>query len=140
MLVLVLPLAGAQSNDFLDSILASSAVSPGQAALLLALASEQDPPPADEAAAQAMALEKWLPGGFASAKTVRTDEYALLVMKAFGMTGGLMYGLFPGPRYAFRELTYRRLILGRPIPESAVSGQAALRILGAVLAEREARQ
>jgi hypothetical protein len=54
-------------------------------------------------------------------------------MGAFSMKGGLFYALFPGPRYAYRELVHQRLIQERSDPALAVSGERLLRILGRVL-------
>jgi len=54
-------------------------------------------------------------------------EFAFLAMKARGLRGGIAYALFPGPRYAFRELAY----LGA-LPPAAESGQA----IGGTLALR----
>jgi hypothetical protein len=54
-------------------------------------------------------------------------------MRAFDMRGGLFYALFPGPRYAYRELVRLRFIQGRMDPALAVSGERLLRILGRAL-------
>jgi hypothetical protein len=61
-------------------------------------------------------------------------EAAFLVTGAFGIKGGLMYTLFPGPRYAYRELLYRKIIQGRADEGFTVSGERLLRIIGQALA------
>jgi hypothetical protein len=55
-------------------------------------------------------------------------------MKAFNIKGGFMYSLFPGPRYAYRELAYRKIITGRSYSTTRVSGERLLRILNRALA------
>lgn len=50
-------------------------------------------------------------------------------MKAFGINGGLMYSIFPGPRYAFRELVYKGIITRNTNPGGRLSGTNALRII-----------
>jgi hypothetical protein len=47
-----------------------------------------------------------------------------------------MYALIPGPRYAYRELRYRRILEGRIDPAQRVSGERLLRLLNKVLEER----
>ncbi|HQO67037.1 MAG TPA: hypothetical protein PLI66_09890, partial [Spirochaetales bacterium] len=59
-------------------------------------------------------------------------DYAYLLMSAFGLRGGLMYALFPGPRYAYRQLVSSFVIQGRSDPDMAVSGPVAVRMLGRV--------
>jgi hypothetical protein len=54
-------------------------------------------------------------------------------MKAFNIKGGFMYSLFPGPRYGYRELVYRKIIRGRAYSAMPVSGERLLRIIGRVL-------
>jgi hypothetical protein len=44
-----------------------------------------------------------------------------------------MYSLFPCPRYAYREMIYRKLIQGRADEGFAVSGDRLLHIIGRVL-------
>jgi outer membrane protein OmpA-like peptidoglycan-associated protein len=44
-----------------------------------------------------------------------------------------LYSFFPGPRYAYRELSYRKIITGRAYSTMLVSGERLLRILGRAL-------
>jgi hypothetical protein len=60
-------------------------------------------------------------------------ELSYLLMGAFDLKGSFLYRMFPGPRYAFRELSYRRIIAGGADPSRFVSGDYFLRILGNVL-------
>jgi len=43
-----------------------------------------------------------------------------------------MYGLFPSPRYAYRELAARQVIQGRADPDMKIDGPSAVRMLGRV--------
>jgi hypothetical protein len=82
-------------------------------------------------AAFAEALNRGLlPRGAEMDGAVRLGELAFLIMGAFDLKGGLLYTLFPGKRYAYRELVYRRLIQGRNDPALTLSGERLLRILG----------
>jgi hypothetical protein len=126
--------AAAQSNEFMDSLLASGAVTAGQASYLALVASDK----LGEDADQARAFEKlqslgWAPKAAKADDPIRLSSYAFILMRAFALKGGVMYSLFPGPRYAYRELSSRRLIQGRSDPAETVDGVAAVRILNRVL-------
>jgi outer membrane protein OmpA-like peptidoglycan-associated protein len=87
------------------------------------------------ASAFAAARERgWLPKKAGPDSPIRLGELCFLVMRAFGIRGSFLYALFPGPRYAFRELDYLRLIPGRRDPALWVSGEELLRILDLVTA------
>jgi outer membrane protein OmpA-like peptidoglycan-associated protein len=114
----------------MDLLLETEAVSFGQAArFVLDAANLIDP----DSAAGAFALARqngWLPKQAPEDGTIKTGELAFLIMKSFDMKGSFLYRLFPGPRYAFRELDYRGLLPGRRDPALRVSGEYLLRILG----------
>ncbi|MFO7780331.1 MAG: hypothetical protein R6W94_01745 [Spirochaetia bacterium] len=57
-------------------------------------------------------------------------EFSYLVMKAFDIPGGLMYRLAPSPRYAVRELRFRRVLLDRVDATDDIAGVQALRMIG----------
>jgi outer membrane protein OmpA-like peptidoglycan-associated protein len=76
----------------------------------------------------------WLPKRANPDGHVTLGELCFLVMRAFGMKGSFLYALFPGPRYAFRELDYLRVIPGRRDPARQVSGEELLRLLDLVIA------
>jgi hypothetical protein len=98
------------------------------------LASVLEAPPPNPAAAFALARERgWFPVNAEPGGPVKLKNLSLLMMKAFGLEGGLMYRLFPGPRYAYREMTRRGFIEGRAYPLFTVSGERFLQILGNVL-------
>jgi hypothetical protein len=124
----------AQTAERLDALLDSAGVSYAEAAMLVlpaaALAGEDVSPEAAFAEARTRGL---LPKAAGSGGAIRLGELAFLIMGAFDMKGGLFYALFPGPRYAYRELVHRRLIQGRNDPALTVSGERLLRILGRVL-------
>ena len=61
-------------------------------------------------------------------------------MKAFEIPGGLLYALFPGPRYACNELAYLGFIKGNNSPYRTLSGEEMLRMMGYALGWKEARQ
>jgi hypothetical protein len=124
----------AQTAERLDALLDSAGVCYAEAAMIVlpsaGLAGEDVSPETafEEARSRGLLPKAAEPGG-----AVRLGDLAFLIMGAFDMKGGLFYSLFPGPRYAYRELVHRRLIQGRNDPALTVSGERLLRILGRVL-------
>jgi hypothetical protein len=123
----------AQTAGDMDALLESPAVSGavaarfvlGAAGLLPAELSGAD---AEKAAWEAALEKRWLKGG--PDESISLKEASFLVMSAFGLKGGLMYSLFPGPRYAYRELLYLKIIQGRANEGFTVSGERLLQIIG----------
>lgn len=142
LLALVL-LAGAvngwgQSNELLDALFEEPATNLGQAAYLVLTASgllAEDATPTE--AATALAGQGWIVPERAAREPLTLGEYSHLLMQAFQLEGGLMYRLFPGPRYAGRELAYLRLIRGDTSPYRSFSGEEAIGILGRLLEWKE---
>ncbi len=159
-LLLATAMVSAQSNDIIDAILAEEEMTYGSAAYLLLLAIGELDETVDRAAAVAqfrqidsgLAIE----GGtvvfqgatarfsqvgdvlnYPPIAALTLGEYALLIMQTFEISGGFMYSLAPSPRYAARELTFRRAIQGRSFPRMTISGERGMRILGRILALQE---
>jgi hypothetical protein len=88
-------------------------------------------------AAFAAALERgWLPKRAAPDRPVRLGELSFLILQSFSLKKSLLCTLFPGPRYAYRQLDYLGLIPGLRDPALPVSGERLLLILGRVLSYR----
>ena len=86
--------------------------------------------------AQTAAYEMALSNGWT--KKSATDfatlkDTAFLIMNVFDFKGGLFYSIFQSPRYAYRELLYKRIIQGRSDPSMTVSGDRLLQIIGRAL-------
>lgn len=58
--------------------------------------------------------------------------YAFLLMKAFDVKGGMMYRIYPCPRYAYRDLRYLAIIQGKNNPDALMTGSVMLQILGRI--------
>lgn len=66
-------------------------------------------------------------------------EFSYLVVEAFDIPAGLMYRLAPGPRYAVRELRFRRILLDRVDATDDIAGLQALRMIGNAIEWTEGR-
>ena len=134
---MALPLA-AQSNQLLDQLLDQPEAHFGDVVYMTLTAAKLLPDTATpEEALQTLRRQDWkiqiLPGE----APIPLGDYSFLLMKAFKLTGGVLYSLFPGPRYACRELSYLKIITANARPNRSVSGEEAVRILGNVMARKE---
>jgi hypothetical protein len=124
----------AQTAEQLDAVLAAPEISCAMAAFVVlpaaGLISEDSSPEAAFAEARS---RNFLPQNAEGEDAIRLGEVSFLIMRAFAMKSGFMYALFPGPRYAYRELVYRNLIQGRGDPALRVSGVRLLQIMDRVL-------
>jgi hypothetical protein len=128
------PCAVAQTAAELERVLALPAVSYGDAAWIVLNAAGAIPPESSRDDAWRYAADNnWLPKQAAAERPATLEGLSLLMMKAFNIRGGFMYGLFPSPRYGYRELVYRKLIQGRAYSAMTVSGERLLRIVSRIL-------
>jgi hypothetical protein len=125
--------ASAQTAARLDAILDTERVSFAQAAVVILPAAGLLDPEAGDAEAFA-AAGAWLPLRAEPDGPITMGELSRLVMGSFNLTGGFMYALFPGPRYAYRALAWRRLLPPNPDPARFLTGEELLYITGLVLA------
>jgi hypothetical protein len=124
--------AFAQTAEQMDAVLDAEQVSFAQAALVILPAAGLLPP--DAGMAEAFAMARPFFPRYADRETpIRMGELAHLVMRSFGLSGGFLYALFPGPRYAYRALAWRRLLPLNPGPYRTVSGEELFYITGQAL-------
>lgn len=125
--------AFAQSNAFIDGLASGKPVTLGQAAYLVLVASDNLGDDADPARAfELLETFGWAGKGSAAGDEISVARYSYLLMRAFGLKGGLMYSLFPGPRYAYRHMAAKLVVQGRSDPQARLNGTEALRMLGRV--------
>ena len=128
----------AQSDEVIDELLAEKKASFGKSAYIVLTATGMISEDASEDKALSLIREK----GWKSLKKdieepINLGELSYIIMKAFEMKGGLMYTLFPRPRYASRELSYLGMISGSFEMYRVPSGEEVLRILGRVIDWKE---
>ena len=70
-----------------------------------------------------------------SNKEINLAELSYLCMQTTEMNGGLFYTLFPGPRYAFRELKARGILPALADPGVKVNGRDAIAVLNGCIEE-----
>jgi outer membrane protein OmpA-like peptidoglycan-associated protein len=125
----------AQTAGEVESVLSSREINFAQASRFVLTVAEVLDETAEAGRAYALAREQgWVPQNVSSDRSIRLGELCFLIMRAFKMKGSFLYGMFPGPHYAFRELNYLKLIPGQRDPGLKVSGERFLQILGMVAA------
>jgi hypothetical protein len=130
----------AQSNGVIDEVLGQEKADFSMSVYLVLSAAEIIPESATtDEALSALSEKGWGLAPPGDGATITLGQYSHLLMQAFGIPGGVMYRLFPGPRYATREAAFRGFVSDRPTPYRSVSGEEAIRILGAVLSWKEER-
>lgn len=131
---LVVTGAAAQSNERIDELLGQNPATRGHAAYLVLTASGALPESTSVQAAHQAAVDNgYLPSGSAPGDPVTFGQLSFLLMEAFGEPGGVMYRAFPGPRYASREVVYRRWARLRRPPGQIIDGDVAVRVVSVYL-------
>jgi hypothetical protein len=128
--------AFAQTAAEMDAMLQAETISAARLARFALGAADLLPQelsgPAAESAAYDMAFSNgWIKTAATDAVTLKAA--AFLIMKAFNLKGGAMYSLFKNPRYAYREMVYKKLIQGQLNQAMNVSGPMLLVILDRTL-------
>ncbi|MDA8411527.1 MAG: hypothetical protein M0001_14215 [Treponema sp.] len=122
-----------QSNDFVDQLLGSKAVTYGQVAYLILVSSGNIGEDVDtERAFEFLRALDWTPPNAAFDRPIRLDQYALLLSRAFGLGGNLEQSIFPTAHGAYHSLSSIQVIQGKSDPGMPVSGIQAIQMIGRV--------
>jgi hypothetical protein len=141
-LIITLPLIiHSQSNTVIDEMLNKDKAGFGRTSYLVFSASGilDDEATIEESLGYLGEL-KWNMTNKQSEDDINLGQYSYMLMKSFNINGGLMYQLFPGPRYAAKELYYLGFIDENSDPVRSISGEEVLRILGRLLEWKEENQ
>ena len=131
----------AQTARELETVLEAPAVTCVQAAYFVYASREGSTRSSRPETAFEQAMTRgWLPQGTTQAESITLGKLSLLLVKAFDIKGGMMYAIFPGPRYAFKTMVSRSFIQGTADPSMTVNGERFLLILGNVLEAMGANQ
>ncbi len=121
----------AQSNDRIDELLLQEIARFDSTAYLVLSAGGLIP----ESDSPESAFQKALELGLAKPdrtpeSPVRADELSYMLMESLSIKGGVMYRIFPGKRYAYRELAFNKMMSETGGPGRKVAGDEVIRILG----------
>ena len=133
--LLISAAASGQAAEKVDKILETEKATFGQAAYLIQTALDDSSDGLDFETAfdrfksenQNVIRDSVTPDDVIPVKT-----YAFLLMKAFNVKGGMMYRIYPCPRYAYRDLRYLAIIQGKNNPDAPMTGAAMLQILSRI--------
>lgn len=130
--------ASAQSSEKLSEMIKTEKTTIGQAAYLAAVYQGLTDEKADYSqAVQALASAGYIDAGADPEKPVELAELAYICTRIAGFSGGLMYKMFPGPRYAFRELKAKGFIPPVSDPSETVTGRDTIALFNSCLADKE---
>jgi hypothetical protein len=133
--VLVAVSLHAQTAGELDRLLELKELDWGDVCLFTLAEAGVLPPAATQGAvARSAAFDEaqsrlWLAGKPAEGDKAKLGAVSLLVMRAFGLKGGIMYSITHSPRYAYREVKYLDILRGSTDAASPVSGELLLQML-----------
>ena len=114
-LIVFLPgFAHAQSNEIIDRLLEQDTASYDAALYMVRTAAGEtaEPPVLSD-----------------NRRPISLGEYSHLLIEALDIPSGIMYRLFPGPRYAAREIAFYGFIRGSALPGRFISGSEVINIL-----------
>ena len=130
----------AQSSELIDSLLGSDEASFGESAYMVAVGSGL----ADETVSVSEALEMIEKKGLnikgkSAGDEITLGELSYMIMELFDIGGGIMYSLFPSPRYAARELDFLGFIDAEAHPGNRIAGDSVIRMISSAIDMKEAR-
>jgi len=126
--ILVSAFVPAQTAQRIEQLLEKETVSYKEAAWIILEATGKfsfantDVISSPEKAYQYAAENGWLPKNITPDTAATFEGVSLLIMRSFGIKGGIFYSIFKSPHYAYRELVYRGIIQGKASPKKAISG------------------
>lgn len=123
--------------DEMETLLATPAVTYGQAARFVLEASDEAVLSHTDEAFTYAAEKNWLPKNVSADTEARLDGIAKLIMHSFQLKGGIMYSLTKNPHFAYRELAYKKMIQGRIDPAMKTPGSLLLFMVARVLSQTE---
>ena len=130
--------AGAQSSEKMTELINTDKATYGQAAYLSAVFSGAlDEDAGYEQAVQKLVEQKMLKEGTDPSAAITLSELSYICTKTAGMKGGLFYTLFPGPRYALRELKAKGIIPENKAPSSKVTGREMIAVFNETAPQEE---
>ena len=133
--LLTIAVSFSQSAEKIDEILEIEKATFGQAAYLIQTALNDESDGLDFNAAFDLFKSKnenLIKDSVTASDVISAKTYAFLLMKAFGVKGGMMYRIYPCPRYAYRDLRYLAIIQGKNNPDAPMTGATMLQILSRI--------
>ena len=133
--LLIAAAAFGQAAEQVDKILETEKATFGQAAYLIQTALNDGSDGLDfETAFDRFKSENknLIRDSISAEDVIPVKTYAFLLMKAFDIKGGMMYRIYPCPRYAYRDLHYLAVIQDQNNPDALMTGAAMLQILSRI--------
>ena len=128
----------AQSNEQIDLLMEAEKATVAEASLLiLSSAGIIDAESDSSSAVKYINDNDWYKTEIKGDAALTAGNASYIFMKAFKLSGGLMYKMAPGPRYAVREMKYNDILDKRTETSSLMSGEDFLIFLSEALSWQE---
>jgi hypothetical protein len=132
--------AFSQSAEIVDTLLSQEEASLDKSLYMILSGNGQIPEQSSPDSAMVIALEKgWIPEELNPDSPITLGIFGHSLIEAFNIPAGIMYSLFPGPRYGGRELVYRGWIGGSKDKNRKLTGSEVVTILRNALEWKELR-
>jgi hypothetical protein len=124
----------AQTAGVIDEILDSKTINFSQASyFVLTSAGILDEKRSVEDAFTAAQANKWVSKKAEAGRPVSYGDLSLLVMRSFGLKGGIGYSITHSRRASYRELQYKQIIQGLSDSSKKITGEQMLAVIGRAL-------
>ena len=131
----------AQSNERVDALLGQLQSRADDACYLVLSAGGQISEDTEPETAYETAMQNhWLPTTKQADEPILLNEFCALVMYALDLKGGLMFRLFPGPRYAYKHFVALGIVNSNGGPKRTVPGDEVLMVVSQAMELREKNQ
>ncbi len=133
-LLICVPALPAQSARMLEDIVQQERIKLGDAIFLIRLLANEISPNDDPVAIFAATdTQRWNLGNKSYDSEVLQGELAYMLMDVLDIPSGFMYAIFPGPRYAMRDLLYLGAINSDSDIYLILSGSDGLNMINSVI-------
>lgn len=127
-----------QSAEIVDALISQEEASLDQSLYLILSATGEITEQSSPDSAMKIASEKgWIPEGLKSDSPITLGIFGYSLIETLNLPAGVMYSLFPGPRYGARELMYRGWIKGTKDKNRKLTGFEVVTILREALEWKE---
>ena len=128
----------AQLFQVMDELLVEETASFGKSVYMVLVASEKIPEESSVSdAVSALQSKNWGIRMKEEASPITLGEICYLLMRAFDISGGIMYSLIPGPHYAAREMLYREILIDESDPGGPLSGEEVMTLVSRTIEFKE---
>lgn len=128
----------AQNSEKITELINTEKTTYGQAAYLTAVfTGAVNESATEEESLKALQAEKFVSENKTADDYITLSELSYIALSVSGKKGGLFYTLFPGPRYALRELKAKGVLPPNADPSATVTGRDTIAVFNGCLSDAQ---